>query len=117
MVAFNFSPEFVPLIEAREKCQTIRKTRRANLGDALQLYTGQRTKACRKLLDPDPTCTLVDYVSIRPEYLTLGDTRKHAGNADDFAKRDGFADYGEMVAWFEKKYGSPFFQGYVHGWK
>lgn len=117
MVAFNFSPEFVPLIEARLKRQTIRKTARAKPGDLLQLYTGQRTKACRKLLETDLVCTLVDYVGIRPEYLTLGNKDKHEGNADDFARRDGFKDYDDMVAWFQRKYGSPYFQGYVHAWK
>lgn len=117
MVAFNFSPEFVPMVETRIKRQTIRRTARAKPGDALQLYTGQRTKACRKLLDPDPICTLVDYVSIRPDYLTLGNTDKHEGGADDFARRDGFENYAAMVKWFENKYGKPYFQGYVHVWK
>jgi hypothetical protein len=73
--------------------QHITHVARAKPGDLLQLYTGQRTKACHKLLDPDPVCVMVDYVSIRPEYLTLGDTRKQAGDADAFAVRDGFEGY------------------------
>ena len=116
MVAFNFKPQFAPLIVARTKRQTIRQTMRAKPGDLLQLYTGQRTKACRKLLDPDPVCSMVDYVSIRPEYLTLGDTRKHAGDADAFSVRDGFEGYDDMVEWFFETYGSRYFTGYVHGW-
>src|ERR1700721_2882466 len=106
MVAFNFQPQFVPLIVARTKTQTIRQRARAKPGDRLQLYTGQRTKACRKLLDPDPICTLVDYVGIRPEYLTLGNAKKHAGDADAFAVRDGFEGYDDMVVWFVDVYGS-----------
>lgn len=66
MVAFNFMPQFAPLVASGTKTQTIRQTARAKPGDRLQLYTGQRTKACRKLVDPDPVCTLVDYVGIRP---------------------------------------------------
>ena len=115
MVAFNFQPEFVPLIVSGIKCQTIRKRARAKVGDRLQLYTGQRTKACRKLIEPDPICTLVDYVGIRPEYLTLGNVKQHAGDADAFAVRDGFEGYDDMVMWFAE-YGSTYFQGYVHCW-
>jgi hypothetical protein len=116
MVAFNFSPEFEEPVSQLIKRQTIRRTKRAEPGDRLQLYIGQRTKACRKLVDPDPVCTLVDYVSIRPDYLTFGNAAKHPGTADDFARRDGFKDYKDMVAWFSNKYGSPYFQGYVHVW-
>jgi hypothetical protein len=83
----------------------------------LQLYTGQRTKACRKLVSPDPVCTLVDYVGIRPEYLTLGNARLHKGDANDFARRDGFDNFDDMVNWFSRTYGSPYFQGFVHVWK
>lgn len=116
MVAFNFMPQFAPLIASGVKCQTIRQTARAKPGDLLQLYTGQRTKACRKLLETDPACTLVDYVSIRPKYLTLGNAKKHAGGADAFAVRTGFEGYDDLVEWFRETYGSPYFQGYVHAW-
>jgi hypothetical protein len=118
MVAFNFRAEFVPLIASGKKCQTIRQHARAKPGDALQIYTGQRTKACRKILEPDPICTLVDYCAIRPDYLTLGNMAKHLenGDADAFAVRDGFEGYDDMVAWFRETYGSPYFIGYVHCW-
>ena len=114
MVAFNFSPEFAAAVTSGAKCQTIRKTKRAVAGDRLQLYTGQRTKACRKL--GEATCTLVDYVGIRPDGLTFGDKTKHPGNIDDFARADGFENFEAMVAWFARKYGSPYFQGFVHKW-
>lgn len=116
MVAFSFKEQFAEAVASGAKTQTIRQTARAKPGDRLQLYTGMRTKKCRKLVDPDPVCTLVDYVGIRPDYLTLGNKAKHAGDADDFARRDGFRDYADMVAWFQKEYGSPYFQGYVHAW-
>lgn len=116
MVAFSFRAQFADLVASGVKCQTIRKTKRAKKGDRIQLYTGMRTKVCRKLVDHDPVCVLVDYVGIRPEYLTLGNTNLHEGNADDFARRDGFKDYDDMVKWFSETYGSPYFQGYVHVW-
>lgn len=117
MVAFNFSPEFVAKVESGEKRQTIRRSRHGKVGDRAQLYTGQRTKACRKLVEPDPVLDLVGYVAIRPEYLTLHDTRQHPGDADDFARRDGFRDYADMVAWFQARYGTREFIGYVHRWR
>lgn len=117
MVAFNFMPQFAPLVSSGVKRQTIRQTARAKPGDLLQLYTGQRTKACRKLLDPDPVCVLVDYIGIKPEYLTFGNAALHPGSADDFAIRDGFEGFPDMVEWFRETYGSPYFQGYVHVWE
>lgn len=114
MVAFNFSPEFADAVAAGTKRQTIRRTKRAKPGDALQLYTGQRTKACRKL--GDAVCEFVDYIGIRPDGITLGNANKHPGDVDEFARADGFKDFRAMVSWFEKKYGSPFFTGYVHRW-
>src|SRR5665213_102220 len=113
MVAFSFKKRFADLVASGAKCQTIRQTARAKKGDRIQLYTGMRTRACRKLVDPDPVCILVDYVGIRPEYLTLGNTKLHAGNADDFARRDGFKDYDDLVKWFAETYGTPYFTGYV----
>lgn len=116
MVAFNFQAQFAPLVEARIKLQTIRRDARAKPGDALQLYTGQRTKACRKLVTPDPPCTRVDYVGIRPDGLTFGIAANWPDRADDFAKMDGFKDYEDMLSWFAATYGSPYFQGVVHSW-
>lgn len=116
MVAFNFQQRFAPLVASRVKLQTIRQTIRAKKGDRIQLYTGMRTKSCKKLVEPDPVCVLVDYVGIRPDYLTLGNTKLHAGNADDFAMRDGFEGYDDMIEWFFETYGSRFFTGHVHVW-
>lgn len=114
MVAFNFSPEFADDVASGKKRQTIRRTKRAKPGDPVTLYTGQRTKACRKL--GEGVCEVVDYVGIRPDGITLGNTSKHPRDIDDFARADGFANFKAMVAWFEKKYGSPYFQGFVHRW-
>lgn len=117
MVAFNFAAEFAGPVERREKMQTIRQTRRAAVGDRIQLYTGQRTAACRKLSDDDPVCVCVDYVAIRPDYLTVGDTSKHPRDRDDFARADGFKDYADMHRWFSDRYGTDHFVGYLHRWE
>lgn len=42
MVAFSFSEQFAGPVSRREKLQTIRQTRRAKIGDKIQLYTGMR---------------------------------------------------------------------------
>lgn len=117
MVAFNFAAEFAGPVERREKMQTIRQTRRAAVGDRIQLYTGQRTADCRKLSADDPVCVCVDYVAIRPNDLTVGDTNKHPRNRDDFARADGFKDYADMHRWFSARYGTEHFVGYLHRWE
>lgn len=51
MVAYNFQAQFADDVEHGFKTQTIRRDARCKSGDKLQLYTGQRTKNCRKLCD------------------------------------------------------------------
>jgi hypothetical protein len=116
MVSFNFSPEHVPKVESGEKNQTIRRKQRGKVGDLCQLYTGMRTKACRKIRADDPPLIAVTYCAIRPDYLTLGDTSVAPRDLDTFARADGFKDYNHMLAWFEAKYGTPYFIGYLHIW-
>lgn len=117
MVAFNFQPEFVPDIESGKKTQTIRQKAKGRAGDLAQLYTGQRTKACRKIITPDPTLILVDYVAIRPGYLTFGNAAKHPRDIDECAAMDGFASYKEMVQWFQDRYRVHSFVGFLHRWE
>ena len=113
MVALNFSV-FVDKVERGEKLQTIRRDFRGKVGDKIQLYTGQRTKKCRKL--GEAICTDLDYCAIRPDYVTFGDADKHP-DADDFAKADGFENYKTMVKWFQEKYDSYSFIGKVIKWQ
>jgi len=117
MVAFNFSPQFCGPVERKEKLQTIRKTRRAKVGDSIQLYTGMRTKACRKLVHDDAICTYVGFVAIRPGSLTVGDNSLHPRHCDEFARLDGFKDYADMCRWFFDRYGQTDFIGYLHRWE
>lgn len=117
MVAFNFKPQFCGPVERREKTQTIRQTRRANVGDRIQLYTGMRTSSCRKLVADDPVCVCVDYVAIRPDSLTVGNVKNHPRDRDEFARMDGFKDYADMHRWFSETYGDEYFVGYLHRWE
>jgi hypothetical protein len=113
MVAINFTI-FVDKVASGEKCQTIRQKARCKPGDRLQLYTGMRTKACRKL--GEGICTDVDYCSLRLGYITFGDASRHP-SANEFARADGFPDYATMVKWFQDKYARPVFVGYVIKWR
>ena len=62
MVAINFSAQFADAVASGQKTQTIRRSARAAAGQVLQLYTGQRTKACRKLADA--ICVDCTYVGL-----------------------------------------------------
>jgi hypothetical protein len=123
MVALNFQPRFADAIECGEKRQTIRRNARCKPGDAIQLYTGQRTKECRKL--GEAVCTRVRRVRICATEMQLDGKHVYAGNAsrddfddcdNDFAKRDGFPGFMEMAEWFNDRYGSLPFEGFVIEW-
>jgi hypothetical protein len=117
MVAINFQARFAPLVASGEKRQTIRRNARCKPGDRLQLYTGQRTADCRKLVDPDPVCIRVGYIGINPNGISLHDSSLYPRDLDDFARADGFGNFSQMVDWFVEVYGDPFFTGYVITWE
>lgn len=116
MVALNFSPQFAPLVEARIKLQTIRRDRTVTPGQRLQLYTGQRTKACRKLVTPDPVCIVSTYVGLRANDITLGNVEHAPRDFDAFARADGFPDYATMWKWFSERYDTLSFTGRLIKW-
>lgn len=119
MTTINFSARFVDLIESRRKRQSIRadKHNRYKVGHPIQLYTGLRTKGARKLSDVDPIITENIYVAVRPDYLTLGGPGYPKIDRDEFARMDGFADYAEMVAWFQETYKAHTFVGRLIRWE
>lgn len=114
MVAYNFQSRFADDVERGVKRQTIRahgKRRHVRPGESLQLYTGMRTKSCRKLMDA--TCLKVLNVTIDkygPKIEGWG--RPHRQH---FARRDGFEDWSEMFEFFKKTNGVPF-EGVLITW-
>jgi hypothetical protein len=130
MVALNFKAEFADAVEDGVKCRTIRQHRKAgnpSAGDRLQLYTGMRTKSCRKLLDA--ICTRVRSIEIDHLGVVLAGRPLFGGNAPaylggvqpeqydgDFAMADGFDSFTDMVNFFEKQYGLPF-KGQLIQWR
>ncbi len=128
MVAFNFQPQFRHKLLAGLKLQTFRATKRCDVGDPVQIYTGQRTRQCEKLLDG--VCTHVWPGVIDLECVTFGETchaeyerLKPGDNAitglplDDFAKLDGFDSHQQMLQFFEKRKNHFPFRGWLHKWK
>ena len=118
MPAFNFQPRFADLVESGQKTQTIRKTCRAKVGDKVSLYTGQRTKQCRKL--GEGTITDIRALAIN-QFETMAmffvDERLiRPRTADEIARRDGFASHQEMAQWFKDTHGLPF-DGWLIRWR
>ena len=123
MPALNFQAQFATLVESGQKAQTIRAPRKdgrdPKRGDTLHLFTGMRTKACRRL--GRAVCSHTYPVEIRRDVIVLlppiGDVyRGGTWKADDFARKDGFADFDEMRDWFERTHGLPF-TGRVIRWE
>ena len=130
MVAYSFRKQFGPPILAGTKAQTIRadRKRHARPGEELQLYTGMRTKHC-KLVARVP-CVAVERVHIElprrkhPPSIIVNDLDGNfitgatwGVTLDDFAQRDGFRDFDEMVAyWRENHPGQESFRGVLIRW-
>lgn len=116
MVAYSFQARFAECIVSGHpvtgviKRQTIRANRRrhARPGEALQLYVGMRTKACRKII-PDPVCVAVKPIRIgfQSRTITFDDGGILLGGAcDDFARDDGFLDLEDMAAFWRAQHGA-----------
>lgn len=114
MVAYNFQPEFVAPIQSGVKTQTIRRSARCKTGDELQLFTGQRTKACRKI--GTATCAICEPITIADDYISVGMFRLPSGDAAHMAKIDGFQSLAAMRGWFRDRYGDLPFAGYRIMW-
>ena len=106
----------------RPKRQTIRKLRAdgrdPKAGDVLHLYTGQRTKKCRKLgtVRCGGTCAIAIMSTGHIIHRRLGNWRVYSNEgASALASRDGFRNRHEMVAWFKVIHGLPF-RGVVLRW-
>lgn len=108
MVAYNFQKQFAASVATGQKRQTIRaeRKRHARVGEPVQLYTGMRTKVCRKLVDPDPICTDRRTVAITEGAAHIDNRPLHAPDA--FAQADGFNTFAEMRDWFKATHGLPF---------
>ena len=117
MVAFNFQSRFVQDILHGTKQTTIRQTKRCNVGDTMQLYTGQRTKYCEKIADT--TCIGIAYIQVMDDcpwsISPLDGETWHTKDGKPWHELEGFSNAALFVDFFRKQYGLPF-QGYVYYW-
>lgn len=129
MVAYSFKKHFAPKIIDGSKPQTIRATRTGKVphvrpGQALQLYTGMRTKQCRKI--GDAVCLSVEPIRISftpklsPQIMVQGPIRRlyEGDQLEEFARRDGFEGWLDMVAFWRKEHGGDLvtFDGVLITW-
>lgn len=123
MVAYSFQKQFAEPIIAGTKRQTIRARAKAKPGDRLQLYTGMRTKACRKIGDAVCAETYRISITISEHHIRIeGNGRAiHYTSeiqAEAFARTDGFAGWTDMVAFFSKYHpGVDTFEGILTIWR
>lgn len=120
MVAYNFQSRFAEPILAGTKGGTIRATRRlsparigargldvvaeerpgghARPGEMLQLYTGQRTKQCRRIADRKCIAAEPIELLLFEQKILVGQQsiEKRTG-LNLLAVFDGFADFDEMI--------------------
>lgn len=113
MPTLNFLTQFADDVERGNKTQTIRCKRKRPIrpGDRLVLYTGMRTRACRRL--GDVICKSVRPITIdrdahgRLRVIVDGDDLRGA-RLDMLVWADGFAQRMEMRDFFAAAYGLPF---------
>lgn len=128
MVAYSFRTQFEGPIVRREKRQTVRgfRKRHARPGEALQLFTGMRTRQCRKILLPDPTCVEVQEITLAFDAgggivaIELDGRSLSVSEIERFAADDGFGADGSaarrMGEFWLREHGGHDFTGVVIRW-
>jgi hypothetical protein len=124
MVAYSFKKQFGPLILAGTKAQTIRadragRSRHARPGELVQLYTGMRTRQCRKLGEARCDEVLPIKMDLIVGLVVAGDGWiREPKDLHSFAQRDGFSDWWELVAfWTAEHPGVDLFKGVLIRWQ
>jgi len=109
MVAYNFDAAFAGPILGGRKTSTIRadgKRRHARVGDLVQAYVGMRTPDCVLLLVAP--CTRSLPIEIHASHVVADGQRKvNPAYYETLARSEGFASFGNLQAWFDRRYGLP----------
>ena len=118
MPALNFKKQFASVVEAWMKRQTIRPRRKDGRdpkpGQQLYLYTGMRTKNCRKL--GQTICTAVKTIAIEENGdIWVGNRRLGIDEKYELVKADGFHYIDDFRNFFLKTHGLPFY-GFLIKW-
>jgi hypothetical protein len=118
MPAFNFKKQFADLVEKKIKRQIIRAKRadgrNPHVGDILYLYTGMRTKGCRKL--GESICKSVEQITIYESGIVIdGKWITSCEEELKFVYADGFDNAYDFFGFFNKEHGLPF-EGLLYKW-
>lgn len=138
MVAYSFKPRFVnPILKGlgqlsldpagpivphvHPKRQTIRavgKRRHARPGETLQLYTGMRTRQCRKIGEARCVDVLPIRIVVREHSMPISLDGAHVGGgrSQDFARADGFTGIEDMHEFWKREHGLGTFHGLLIRW-
>ena len=106
MTAYNFQPQFEEPILKGTKEHTIRPRRKnkTRIGQAIQLYTGMRTKHCK--LIAEKTCTAVKPIMINVDNwaININGHSLSPNEITEFAHHDGFDDSYDFFEFFKSRY-------------
>lgn len=120
---FNFRKQFAARVKSGEKLQTIRKSRKDGRkpapGDTLYLWTGLRTAYAKRLVTR--ACiecfhVYMDLESLNMRIVVSNGVRLSHGEADSFARLDGFENSMQMLTWFRDTYKEESFNGFCVRW-
>jgi hypothetical protein len=118
MPAYNFQARFAPLIRSIKKRSTFRVPRKdgrvQKVGEPVVCYTGMRTKACKRIAGFE--CAAVLRVAICSEGVYVNSAKVATREQSNrYARRDGFKNYAEMLAFMRGYHGVPVY-GYLIEW-
>lgn len=108
MALLNFHSSLAPLVESRQKRQTIRAQRKrpVEIGEMLHLYTGCRTKAARRLIEPQ-VCLLAVPIRMRWKYgryrsfeCVINGRKLTVSEIQNLALKDGFPNTAAFKGFF-----------------
>jgi hypothetical protein len=108
MPSLNFKDQFADLVERGIKKHTIRRRRKQPIkqGDNLYLFTGMRTRDCRRLRST--RCDRETYIHIGSDKtVLLGNRFLDDGEKHELAVNDGFSDFKEFLQFFRETGGLP----------
>lgn len=114
MPSLNFQKQFAARIKSGAKRCTIRAPRRREIraGDILFLFTGMRTKSCRKLKVVKCRQVVPIRIALLPDnhfpIIEVECRILSARSALSLAHRDGHPTLAQFVTFFEKTHGLPF---------
>lgn len=117
----GFNRRFVPAVADGRKPHTIRAGHRWKPGMTIQFYMDVRQLTMRKFRADAVVQVVQDFelellAPARRQWVPHVDGRPLTPlEAQELAVRDGFGDYRELLDWFRKVHGLPFY-GQLIGW-